>query len=79
MTDVSSIAPDPSVHVQVGAPMVSDGSIVRVMTSASLAFPLPLTAMVTAEAVGCVLSIVTDDESDVLVIAVAIALPAKSE
>ena len=76
---MSSIAPDPSVHVQVGAPMASDGSIVRVTMSPSLAFPLPSTAMVTADAVGCVLSIVTDDESDVLVIADAMALPAKSE
>ena len=49
---MSSIAPLPSVQVQVGVPTVSDGSIVSVTTSASLAFPLPLTAIVTAEAVG---------------------------
>ena len=62
---VSAIAPDPSVHVQVGVPIVSDGAIVRVTTSPSLAFPSPLTAIVTAEPVGWVLSIVTDPDPDV--------------
>ena len=51
-TDVSAIAPDPSVQVQVGVPIVSDGSIVRVTMSPSLAFPFPLTAIDTAEAAG---------------------------
>ena len=53
---MSSIAPDPSVHVQVGAPIASDGSMVRVTTSPLFALPVPLTAIVTAEAVGAVAS-----------------------
>ena len=55
---MSAIAPDPSVQVHVGAAITSDGSIVSVTTSALLALPLPLTAMVTAEAVGAVASCV---------------------
>ena len=65
-------------NVQVGAAMVSDGSIVRVMTSALLPLPVPETAIVTAEAVGWRLSIVIAPE-DAAVIAVAIAFPAVSE
>ena len=60
---MSAIAPEPSVHVQVGVPMASDGSMVRVTTSPLFALPLPLTAMVTAEAVGWALSMVTLDPS----------------
>ena len=53
---MSAIAPDPSVQVQVGCPIASDGSIVSVTTSPSLAFPSPVTAIVTADAVGLVAS-----------------------
>ena len=56
VTEVSAIAPEPSVQVQVGAAIASDGSIVSVTTSPWLALPVPLTAMVTAEAVGTVAS-----------------------
>ena len=77
---MSANAPAPLVvHVQVGVPTVSDGSIVSVTTSPLLASPALLTAMVTADPVGWVLSIVTADESEVPVIADAIALPATSE
>ena len=51
---MSSIAPDPSVHVQVGVPTVSDGSRVRVTTSASLALPLPDVAITAEVDVGAV-------------------------
>ena len=65
--------------MQVGVPTVSDGSRVTVTTSASLASPSPETAIVTADEVGWVLSIVMADPEDRLVIAEAMALPAVSE
>ena len=58
--------------------MVSEGSIVRVTTSALLPLPVPETAIVTADAVGCVLSTVTLLPSDTAVTAVP-AFPAESE
>ena len=76
---MSAIAPLPSVQVQVGVPIASDGSRVTVTTSASLASPSPETAIVTADEVGWVLSIVMADPEDRLVIADAIAFPARSE
>ena len=56
VTDVSSIAPDPSVHVQVGVPTSSDGSRVRVTMSPSFALPLPDVAIVADVDVGAVVS-----------------------
>ena len=80
MTDVSANALAPLVvHVQTGSPTVSDGSRVRVTTSPLLALPSPLTAIVAADEVGWVLSIVMADPEDRLVIAVVMALPAVSE
>ena len=77
--ELSAIASPPDVKVQVGVPIVSEAVNVRVTTSPLLALPVLSTAMPTAVRVGCVLSIVTEEESEVLVIADAIALPAKSE
>ena len=80
MTDVSANAPAPLVdHVQTGVPTVSDGSRVRVTTSALLPAPDPVTAIVTADEVGWVLSIVMADPDVIAVIADARALPARSE
>ena len=76
--ELSAIAAPPEVKVHVGEPIASDAVNVRVMSSPLFALPALFTAIPTTDRVGCVLSIVTAPEV-ALVIAVAIALPAKSE
>ena len=62
MTDVSSIALSESANVQTGVPTVSDGSIVMLSTSPSLALPFPLTDSTEVVEVGAVLSYMNDSD-----------------
>ena len=61
-----AMATPPDLNTQVGVPMVSEGVIVKVIESPLLPLPVPPTARTAADAVGCVLSIVTAPEEGVV-------------